>query len=325
MGKMKGIRPHQGAEPYMFISYAHADQERVEEICSALYQLRYRIWFDEGIQPGKNWSDMIAERIQASACMLAFVSEAYLKSDHCLDELYYAIDSNAEFVIIYLDQVELPGGIAMRARRKQAILAYEMTNMSESVAKIVQIEGIGICREKDSSTISRKQVTFFELESGEHAVSAVFCREWMEQSADSLLVIWGSDGKALLKFKYALENWCREKEREFESYYAEEWINLYISFLSGRTTVNFKEQILEPKILIMDNIDFLTGKTSTQEELFYMIRKRSDLGKITVLLGFHEYAPNAHRSRFFKEMDAKLKKILQTGAVVDLDTNFVSE
>ena len=57
------IRPYNGDEPYIFISYAHKDNSIVLPIVERMTQDGYRILYDEGITPGTEWDDEIALHI----------------------------------------------------------------------------------------------------------------------------------------------------------------------------------------------------------------------------------------------------------------------
>lgn len=41
-----------GSDPYVFVSYSHQDSEKVFPIIKQLHEKGYRIWYDEGIDPG---------------------------------------------------------------------------------------------------------------------------------------------------------------------------------------------------------------------------------------------------------------------------------
>ena len=52
--------PYEGNEPYIFVSYAHANQEIVTRIIETLHENGYRIWYDSGIMPGDDPFENIA-------------------------------------------------------------------------------------------------------------------------------------------------------------------------------------------------------------------------------------------------------------------------
>lgn len=106
--------PYMGDEDYIFISYAHRDSQLVWPIIERLQKDGFRVWYDEGIDPGGQWDDIIAGRIQRSGLFLAFLSENYLLSENCQDELSFARDLRKNQLLLYMEQVQLPAGMQMR-------------------------------------------------------------------------------------------------------------------------------------------------------------------------------------------------------------------
>ena len=73
-------RAYEGKEPYIFVSYAHKDDDQVFEILSALGEKGYRVWYDEGITPGSEWTEDIARHLDDSAMVIAFITPASMAS-----------------------------------------------------------------------------------------------------------------------------------------------------------------------------------------------------------------------------------------------------
>ena len=46
MNTIENFKPYEGAEPYIFISYAHADSDEVLPVVEDLYRRGYNIWYD---------------------------------------------------------------------------------------------------------------------------------------------------------------------------------------------------------------------------------------------------------------------------------------
>jgi hypothetical protein len=111
--------PYRGEETYIFVSYAHKDSYRVWPIVARLQLDGYRVWYDEGIDPGTEWDENIASHVKNCGYFLAFLSEHYLQSDNCKDELNFARDLEKKQVLVYLEDVELPRGMALRFGRFQ--------------------------------------------------------------------------------------------------------------------------------------------------------------------------------------------------------------
>ncbi len=122
--KSLGVVPYKGTEPFIFVSYAHRDFDKVIPIIKALIDYGFRVWYDEGIDPGAEWDANIAEHVEGCYCMLSILSRNYLASNNCLDELSYARDLEKKQMFVYLESVKLPGSLALRFGRLQAIHQY---------------------------------------------------------------------------------------------------------------------------------------------------------------------------------------------------------
>lgn len=89
---MSKREPYSGSDPYVFISYAHKNSDTVLPLIHALQEQDVRIWFDEGIEAGTEWPEYIAERLENSYCVIAFLSEAFTESQNCRREINFTID-----------------------------------------------------------------------------------------------------------------------------------------------------------------------------------------------------------------------------------------
>ena len=58
------LRPYEGTLPYLFVSYAHANDAAVLEIISTLQARGFRVWYDEGIEAGSEWPESIASHLE---------------------------------------------------------------------------------------------------------------------------------------------------------------------------------------------------------------------------------------------------------------------
>ena len=115
---------YEGTQPYVFLSYAHLDSDRVLPIFRSLEEGNYRIWYDGGIEAGTEWPDYIAEHLEKSGCFLAFISKNYLDSQNCKQEINYALDLKIPVLVIYMEDVTLTGGLRMRLGMVQALFYH---------------------------------------------------------------------------------------------------------------------------------------------------------------------------------------------------------
>ena len=63
-----------GDEPYIFVSYAHADNEIVYPEIQWLRDQGFNVWYDEGISPGTVWRDELADSIEGSNLYLSNIA-----------------------------------------------------------------------------------------------------------------------------------------------------------------------------------------------------------------------------------------------------------
>ncbi len=162
MGLINVLRTNE-SHPYIFISYSHRNNEKVFQILDRLYKERYNIWYDIGIVPGTDWDTNIAEHISECTYFIAFISEEYLASSNCRDEINYARDIEKKMVLVYLSEVSLPSGMSMRLNRLQAIHRINYPDDEAFYQKLFSSEGLDECRlteeQMSESPEIRKSVT----------------------------------------------------------------------------------------------------------------------------------------------------------------------
>ena len=97
-----------GNEPYLFISYSHRDTEQVYPILDALYDRKYRMWYDESCETGNDFRDELRQRIEKCEAVILFVSEASMNSPFCGMEIIVARENGKRLYPVYLDAVDVP-------------------------------------------------------------------------------------------------------------------------------------------------------------------------------------------------------------------------
>lgn len=90
------------------MSYSHKDSNRVYPVLDALYDKKYRIWYDESCENGNDFRDELRVRIEAADAILVFVSQNSMASPFCGMEIIVARENGKRLYPIYLDNVELP-------------------------------------------------------------------------------------------------------------------------------------------------------------------------------------------------------------------------
>jgi hypothetical protein len=117
---------YKGQEPYIFISYAHNDSAIVFSYISELYSLGYRIWYDEGIDPGLEWPEAIAAAIANCDLMIVFLSPDAVQSVNIRNEINFARYKSKRVLCIYITETMLPDGLALQVGSNQAIMAHKI-------------------------------------------------------------------------------------------------------------------------------------------------------------------------------------------------------
>lgn len=136
------------SEKYIFISYAHKDSDIVLPILRRMSWDGYVIWYDNHIAAASEWDDSIAEHIENSSYVISFISKNYMESENCMDELKYARDEKKKPLLVFLEDLSLRGGLAMRLNRLQHIHRFKFTNTELFFRKLYEAEGINVCHKK---------------------------------------------------------------------------------------------------------------------------------------------------------------------------------
>lgn len=140
------FQPYEGPEPYCFVSYSHADAERVAPVLDYLHRGGLRIWYDEGIEWGSEWPDSIARHLQGARVCLLFHSRTSLESQNCRQEIYYANQNRKEKLSIFLENVQLPPGLDMQLSAVQATYAWQYDRPEQFLARLAKLPLLQSCR-----------------------------------------------------------------------------------------------------------------------------------------------------------------------------------
>ena len=142
------VRAYEGKEKFIFVSYAHKDSKQVLDIIKKLQEQGYRVWFDEGIAPGSEWPEDIANHLKDSSMVLAFITERAVKSVNCRNEINMACSKNKPFLGIMLEEVELTSGLELQLASKQCIFRYNYATEEEFLDKVMRCPDLAPCKGK---------------------------------------------------------------------------------------------------------------------------------------------------------------------------------
>ena len=123
----KPFPAYTGDQPYAFVCYAHDDADVVYPLLSALHEQGCRLWYDEGISPGSEWTQTLADKIEGCAVLLYLLTPRSMASAHCRREINFALDVGVPIQAVHLESVELDGGLRLSLGDRQMIVADELT------------------------------------------------------------------------------------------------------------------------------------------------------------------------------------------------------
>ena len=121
---------YNGTDPYVFVSYSHRDSVTVFQEIQELHQDGYRVWYDEGIDPGNEWPEEVATALSRAAMFLVFVSGNSVASQNVRNEINFALNNRKPFLAIYLSETELPVGLQLRMGDIQAVMKHRLSEDS---------------------------------------------------------------------------------------------------------------------------------------------------------------------------------------------------
>ncbi|QYZ69966.1 chromosomal replication initiator protein DnaA [Neotabrizicola shimadae] len=118
-------------------------------------------------------------------------------------------------------------------------------------------------------------------------------------------------GKTHLMHAIAHELMVRQPDLRVLYLSAEQFMYRFVQALRDRQMMDFKEMFRSVDVLMVDDVQFIAGKDSTQEEFFHTFNALVDQNKQIVISA--DRAPGE-----IKDLEDRIKSRLQCGLVVDL-------
>ncbi|WKZ26298.1 MAG: chromosomal replication initiator protein DnaA [Candidatus Paceibacterota bacterium] len=127
------------------------------------------------------------------------------------------------------------------------------------------------------------------------------------------LFIYGNTGVGKTHLIQAIGNQIKTSYPEKRVHYAtsEKFAMDYINSVQTNKVNNFKEKYRKYDVLIMDDIQFLSSKEKTQEELFHLFNNIHDSNKQII------FSSDKHPN-FIPDMEDRLKSRFSAGMIVDI-------
>ncbi len=129
---------YRGTMPYIFISYSHADLKEVFRFIKQLNVSRYRIWFDEGIEPGNEWPEVVGRAVLECSQFIIFMSPSAVDSRNVRNEINLATSADKNIIVIYLKSTTLSEGLLLQIGTVQYFNKFEMAD-KEFIDKLKRV------------------------------------------------------------------------------------------------------------------------------------------------------------------------------------------
>jgi len=120
------IEAYSGSKPYIFASYSHKNMKEVFGVIRELAAARFRIWYDEGIEPGNEWPEEVGKALRGCQLFLVFMSPTAMESRNVRNEINFASSENKSVMVVNLQPVELSEGMKLQIGTVQFINKHEM-------------------------------------------------------------------------------------------------------------------------------------------------------------------------------------------------------
>jgi len=129
---------YRGTRPYIFASYSHRNMRDVFGIIRKISHDRFRVWYDEGIEPGNEWPEEVGRALTACRLFLVFMSPDAVESRNVRNEINMALSENKAIMVVFLQPTPLSEGMKLQIGTVQFLNRHEMTE-AEFTAKLEQV------------------------------------------------------------------------------------------------------------------------------------------------------------------------------------------
>ncbi len=143
-----------------------------------------------------------------------------------------------------------------------------------------------------------------------HAASQAILKR---TAAYNPLFIFGSTGHGKTHLIQAVGNYVKTSDSSKKIFYmtSEKFANDYLNSLNSGNINSFKEKYKKYDLLIIDDIQFLSSKTKTQEEFFHLFNNFHDGGKQLI------FSSDKHPN-FIPDIEERIKSRFNAGMIVEI-------
>lgn len=142
---MGSLERYEEDYPFVFVSYSHKNEEIILSLIQSLHEKGINIWYDHDIIAREVWDDKIAGQIQSCRIVVCFITEDYLRSNHCVDELKYALNKGKAVLTLCVKGISFPSGLDMRLSSRQIVEVNNYPDIQYMTRRICECQEIQEC------------------------------------------------------------------------------------------------------------------------------------------------------------------------------------
>ena len=168
---------------------------------------------------------------------------------------------------------------------------------------------------QDTSFVSEKDYTFdnFIVGSSNKLAHAASIAVANTPTAYNPLFLYGASGLGKTHLMKAVANEIKRTKPDFNIILikGEDFTNELVRSIEKKTTAKFKEKYRNADLLLIDDIQFIAGKVSTQEEFFHTFNSLYDAGKQIILT-------SDRPPKDIQHLEERIQSRFEGGLIVDI-------
>lgn len=156
-------KPYKGDKPYLFFSCSGADGALVYPIIDRLCLHGYRVWFDDGSNPGEAGLDVIADALRKSSLAISAMTPASVSSHNFRNELIFRVAKQLPTIVLFPQPMELSPVMAEAVKSFPKVSVADYPDEEKFYLTLFSQPGMSGCL--DERPVSREQYQLWKQNS----------------------------------------------------------------------------------------------------------------------------------------------------------------